>query len=305
MKKAVIIILAILPIFLLITISFAGRIIAAVARVPVEKVAFVDEFDEPLSSDCVITVNKGNTYATKVKVYPELASNKKVSYASADESVFTVDGDGVVTGVSFGSAILTVNTKEGDKSASVFIKVSDDYVSNVEILAEDFEMIVGDKTSLSCEVLPLTAINKNVTWQSSDETVLKVNANGEVTALKEGVAQISVTTKDGGFTDQITVTVVAGTLPIDFDFTGAAFIVKENSGYYTTSPSFDLKLYIKVDESLSINSEDIRFEIVSGGSAATLTDGVLSITRAMRPIKIKAYVEGTNYSCELLIALSA
>ena len=47
---------------------------------------------------------------------------------------------------------------------------------------------------------PSTAINQNVTWSSSNENVAVVDNNGFVSALGEGLAIITVTTEDGGFT---------------------------------------------------------------------------------------------------------
>ena len=48
---------------------------------------------------------------------------------------------------------------------------------------------------------------KNVKWTSSDETIAKVDADGEVTALKLGSAAIIATTEDGAKVATCTVTV--------------------------------------------------------------------------------------------------
>lgn len=62
-------------------------------------------------------------------------------------------------------------------------------------------------TQLTAEVKPATAINKKVTWTSSDETVATVYNNGVVTALKAGQTTITATTEDGGKTATCVVTV--------------------------------------------------------------------------------------------------
>ena len=81
------------------------------------------------------------------------------------------------------------------------------------------ESITLDPTSLSVEagktsdtitvnILPSDATNKNVTWSSSNENVATVSG-GVVTGVAAGTATITVTTEDGGFTATCVVTVTA------------------------------------------------------------------------------------------------
>lgn len=66
---------------------------------------------------------------------------------------------------------------------------------------------IGATQSLSATVSPASAVNKNVTWSSSNITVASVNSSGLVTAHSEGAATITVTTDEGGFTDTSNITV--------------------------------------------------------------------------------------------------
>lgn len=63
----------------------------------------------------------------------------------------------------------------------------------------------GEK--LIATVQPENASNKDVSWSSSNENVATVNNQGLVTPVSQGTATITVTTEDGGFTAQCTVTV--------------------------------------------------------------------------------------------------
>ena len=68
------------------------------------------------------------------------------------------------------------------------------------------ELTEGDVITLTAMVSPDNATNKDVSWSSSDESVATVS-DGVVTALKPGVAVITVTTVDGGKTASCDVTV--------------------------------------------------------------------------------------------------
>ena len=70
------------------------------------------------------SVKVGATAALTATVSPEDATDKTVSYASSNTSVTTVSPSGVVTGVSAGSATITVTTHDGGKSATSSVTVT-------------------------------------------------------------------------------------------------------------------------------------------------------------------------------------
>ena len=87
-------------------------------------------------------------------------------------------------------------------------------VSNVLISKETLSLEVGQSETITATIVPSDATNKNVTWESSDESVATVS-NGKVTAVAEGTATITVKTDDGGFTATCDVTVTKKETPID------------------------------------------------------------------------------------------
>ncbi|MGB2273789.1 MAG: DUF4955 domain-containing protein [Flavicella sp.] len=66
---------------------------------------------------------------------------------------------------------------------------------------------VGDTLTLTKTVYPYNAIDKTVTWTSSDTNIATIDANGFVTAVSTGVAQMTVSTNDGNYTDVCAVNV--------------------------------------------------------------------------------------------------
>ena len=56
-------------------------------------------------------------------------------------------------------------------------------------------MNVGDTQTLTIEITPSDTTNKNVTWKSSNEAVVKVDSAGGLTAQAAGTATITVTSK--------------------------------------------------------------------------------------------------------------
>lgn len=74
-------------------------------------------------------------------------------------------------------------------------------VTGIEIMETFVELNVGEEAEVNLQFEPRNATNRKVTWSSSDDSVVRVNAEGKITAYSAGVATITVTTEDGGFTD--------------------------------------------------------------------------------------------------------
>ena len=93
--------------------------------------------------------------------------------------------------------------------------------------------VAGYRTvQLTWNVLPDTAFNRDVTFTSSDEAIATVNEMGQVTGVSQGEATITVTTKDGGFTDTCLVTVTPDEPPVNlYGFIWAQF-ADDTEGYY-------------------------------------------------------------------------
>ena len=80
-------------------------------------------------------------------------------------------------------------------------------VTGVTLNKSTLSLNVGDDETLVATVAPSNATTKTVTWSSSASSVASVDTTGKVTGVASGSATITVTTTDGSFTDDCTVTV--------------------------------------------------------------------------------------------------
>ena len=71
-----------------------------------------------------LTLVKGNTATLTATVAPSNASNKQLIWLSSDTSVATVS-NGVITAKGKGTAIITVETKDGGYMAKCTVKVTE------------------------------------------------------------------------------------------------------------------------------------------------------------------------------------
>ena len=164
----------------------------------------VDAPDVPVSSITLdadsMLIGKGRSSQIGVSVAPEDATNKTLTYSSSDASVATVNANGIVSGVSVGTAVITVAAADGsNQQAALTVQVYD-----IEAKA-DMGLKVGETADMSVSVLPAGTDIGTVTYTSSDVSVATVDGNGTVTAIGAGTAVITAT--NGTVTKTSTVTV--------------------------------------------------------------------------------------------------
>lgn len=161
--------------------------------------------------------------AEKVSLQPAIspgdATFKTLTWSSSNNSVVSVNQDGELTALTLGAATITGTTIDGSNlSVTCEVNVVPTLVTEVK-LESTLELKVTEKATLKATVSPNDANVKTLTWSSSDEAVVSVNQEGEVTALVEGTATISATTTDGSnITANCEVTVVAFELVTNGDF---------------------------------------------------------------------------------------
>ena len=143
-------------------------------------------------------------------VEPTNATNKNVTWSSDHEAIATVDQNGTVTARNGGQAIITVTTADGSKTATCTVNVRVHIgvpVQSVGLNNSTLELSEGEGAQLTAHFNPENATNKNVTWRSDNESIAKVDQNGNVVGQTPGTTTITVTTEDGGKTASCEVTV--------------------------------------------------------------------------------------------------
>ena len=154
-----------------------------------------------------VSLTEGDDFDLTATVYPSNATNKKVTWSSSDTSVASVK-NGMVVAIKPGTAIITVTTEDGNKTATCEIIVSERFypVTGVSLNVTNATLTVGETLVLTATVLPSNATNKNLTWSSSKETVATV-IDGKIHALTIGSATITVKTEYGKFSSTCNVIV--------------------------------------------------------------------------------------------------
>lgn len=69
------------------------------------------------------------------------------------------------------------------------------------------KMAIGEKTNIICSTVPESVVDFEYTYKSSNEEIVTVSKTGEITAVADGVASITVTDVVGGYSREVLVVV--------------------------------------------------------------------------------------------------
>ena len=118
--------------------------------------------------------------------------DKTITWSSSNENIAKVATNGRVTGIRAGTAI--IRAKVGNKYSTCKVTVNPlSYpLKSISLSQTNLTLSQASTQTLIVSYNPSnTTDNKTITWSSSDTKVAKVDSNGKITAVNEGVATIT------------------------------------------------------------------------------------------------------------------
>lgn len=156
-------------------------------------------------SESNIAMLPNSTHELSVTFTPDDATDKNVKWTSSNESIATVDENGIVTAVNEGTAKITCTSEYGNFTGECTVTVRIP-VSSIVLNTSSISLKKGESFSLSAQIFPENATDKNIIWTSSNTDIATVK-DGLITAVNTGEATITAASADGSKTAACTVTV--------------------------------------------------------------------------------------------------
>lgn len=169
------------------------------------KITVAENAGSAVSVEEKANVRVGKTVQLHADVTPSSAS-KDVAWSSSDTHVATVDSNGVVTGVSIGTARITARTSDG-KSDVCELTVTGIIPQGITVAKKNVTLPIGNTYKLACFITPSSAKNDGFSYSSSNPSVAAVAADGTVTAKAAGTAVITVKTMNSASKASAAVTI--------------------------------------------------------------------------------------------------
>jgi len=235
-------------------------------------------------SDSELTLDVGQTHTVTATV---TGTDEAVTWTSSAESVATV-ANGLVTAVAKGTATITAKVKDVEKTVAVTVK----NVSGLSLEANQFtlnSLIWTDKNNVphgetTAQIKPILSVNGAITdggeytYESTNENVATVSADGVITGVGIGSAAIEVKCVYDGetFTAQAVVTVSKLEVSSDEAFTFGG----DKSEWVIDVERFGLTaedvvgIYLENGEDYVQTDAETGEIIYDGNKAKVITDGI-------------------------------
>ncbi len=260
-------------------------------------------YDEITLDSTNMVLKNGITYPLSYKTSPS-DTKAIITWNSSDSSVVKIE-DGVITTLKPGSATITVSS--GKTSAICYITVVegdettpdviDDgktiYAESIALNQEELTLVRGTKYGLNAVISPDNTTDKSYTWESSDETLVTVDEDGNIEALELGVAIVKATTANGK-TAECVVTVVEA----NEEGTPEGITLSDSEISIYVGEMYQLTETITPDNIRSSNlewsSSNTSVATVNNGLIIAVGEGTTTITVTME--------DGKNASCTVNVS---
>jgi trimeric autotransporter adhesin len=205
------------------------------------------------------------------------------AWSTGNAAVATVDASGLVTAVSFGTAVIsyTLASSSCDAVAIVTVGATPASITGTTTLCSDATTVLSNATAYG-------------SWISGDTTVATIDELGMISPVGQGTATITYSTGCGA---DVTADITVYTQPEDI--TGTASVCQ---GATTTLSNATTGGTWSSDDGTiaSINSSGVVSGIIEGTVDITYTNGTCysTLAVAINPVPVAGTISGTASVCE-------
>ena len=242
-----------------------------------------------LGNASTITTN-GGTLQLNATVLPSYANLKDIEWTVVDgSSNASVDANGLLTAIKNGKITVKATAKDGSQiNGTIDITISGQIVNVSSIVvsgAANATTISANAGTLqmSATVSPADALDKSVVWSVVNGTgEARIDANGLLTAVKNGTVTVKATAKNGSVEGSLSVT-------ISGQFVGINAIVVSGAANATTISTNGGTLQMSAAVSpAEASDKSVVWSVVNGTGEATIDANGLLTAAKNGTVSVKA-----------------
>ena len=275
----------------------------------------------------------GTTVKIKTVLKPAKPTLKTLKWKSSDPKTASVDQKGVVKTYTEGTVKITAKAQDGSGKKAVYtLKIQKKQnaegqdqnrpdqdqnqntedtpsqsdtktpekilVNKITLSESDISLREGHTKQLTAAVFPQNAADQRVVWKSSDSSIASVDANGMVTAVKEGKdVLITAAAQDGsGIYASCRVTVLPRLRTLANDHTDSYYVYRldRNALQYGQSYTETGKESVVVTDASDVSRNFFKLGMAVRNGIATrqaFYDMILKICNESENLSVKEYAE--------------
>lgn len=193
-KNKIIALILVIPLLLMFSLSTAAKTVEVLVDVPVTEVNLTIDGEKEKNVDILVQTQ----VKLDVQILPTTATHTKTSFQAMavegkKKAEVEITDDGVVSAKSVGSVIIIATA--GGKQDSVIINFGSEKVAEAEQVTTKIRMQAGDAGEITIGedlLIYPTHGEYEISYQSSDSTIVSITQQGKMTAKFGGECQIMV-----------------------------------------------------------------------------------------------------------------
>ena len=307
MKKLIVILLFILPFVLMYFISFTGQIFSTYNHVYVERIAILDDNNNEYSSGDSIKCEPEKEYDLKIKIFPELATDKSVIISNSNKEVCQINSESYkITTLKNGESKVVITSVDRHYVQFVInIVVTQDDIQDFLLDSTSVDLTIGKIAKVDVTIIPDTALQENrvLIWESANKSIATVSNDGVIRGV--GVGNTTITVYSASNPNLVKTIIVNVTL----EYGKGIFFVNPNPNqiFESKTSEFDLKSIIVVNlDDVNINDAWFQIGAINEPAAVDISrigDGVIAFREQGKWINVivKIYTEEQEYEDDITI----
>ncbi len=247
------------------------------------------------------SLNVGDTTTISGTYSPSNANVGPLTYTSSDDTIAEVDANGTITAKSIGTCDITAYSKTIKQYYHFTVTVSGKYATT--ITGNNLSVAPSETKKISVSYTPSNAnVGKKITYHSNNEEIAFVDNEGNVTGLREGTCQITLTLENE-YKTTINVTVIESVYPTSISLSNSSLTLKPNATSTLTASISPLNANVCLSKTWTSSNTSVA--IVSNGKVKAIAPGTANICVSLDN-GIKAYCQVTvlDYTRPSSITLS-
>lgn len=168
-----------------------------------------------------IKINKGDSKQIDISLVPDNATNKVLKFDISDTNILTINSTGTITGKSAGTASITIGVENEDAISKIDAEVIP-ILEEIKLSSTSITIYTGNSATITATVVPKDAVNNNLEWISSDESIATVD-KGKIISKKVGKCVITVKNTEGNIIEK-KINVQVKNKPVYASYSGSATV---------------------------------------------------------------------------------
>ena len=201
-----------------------------------------------------------------------------VTWTSSDETVGTIDADGIFTALTEGTATVTAAAENVTATATITVNDEEPAPASIAVAPSAITLGSGETATFTATALDQFGTDMadvEITWTSSDETVGTIDADGVFSAVADGMTTITAAAGNITGTAAATVTTASSGVAVS----PSAITLDIGGSQQFTATVYDLEGNVTTGVEVTWESSDEAVGTIDAdGLFSPLADGTTTIT---------------------------